>query len=324
MVLASTAAALFPKVASLATSKLGKIGGSLAVGGLAGLFNKGDDIELKDIRTPEQKAAAASLQGLAQTGTGAGITLGGKYGGKLGSYQQSPEELNALQTLTGLAGGDDLSQARSTFMDLANTSFDPSDPKSGYAAYSKALAAAGEESSDVLEREAAITGSRYGTAISGEKRKLAENLQTQRATFLSDLYQRGRQQQLAGAQGLQGLVGTQAGLAGQIQQQAAIERQLKDQQAKEGYTEFKRARMEELSRIDLLQTEASRNPYLGVSSLPGSPSPFSTLANSVLGSIGERAGEGIAEGIFGKKEDSGLSKLLQFGTTKVSNYPRRV
>lgn len=287
--------------------------GALIAGGsaLAGLFGgKNKGTELEDVRSPEQKAAAGTLQSLAQTGSGGGITLGEQFGGSLGSYQQTPGELSALSKLQGISGGQDITQARSTFADLANTQFDPSDPKSGYAAFSKQLAAAGEESANVLEREAAITGSRFSTAIGGEKRKLAENLQLQRQSALASLYNQSRQQQLAGAQGLAGLAGQQAQLAGQEQEQAAIERQLKDQAARDDYSEYKRTRMEELSRINLLQTESNRNPYLGISSLPGSPSPFSSLANSVLSSIGERAGESVSTAIFGEKKSS-LEELLK-------------
>ena len=66
--------------------------------------------------------------------------------------------------------------------------------------------------------------------------------------------------------------------------------------------EFKRQRGEELRRIDLLSAEANRNPFLGISSIPGGQSGFSQLANSVLGSAGQSIGSdpsGFLSGLKG-------------------------
>lgn len=284
------------------------VGTSAALGGLGKLFGGGKKVEPEDIRSQEQIAAQNALQQLAMTGSGAGINLGQAYGGQLGAYDTSGQQ-TAYGQLQGLFGGGALGTAQDTLTKLTNLEFNPDDPSSGYAAFQRQLARAGKEASDVLNRESAITGSRYGTAIAGEKADLASRLADQSATQLANLYNQQQNRALSAASGLQSLAGTQADISLAASNQAAMMNQIKDQQAKDALNEFKRQRSEEMARIDLLQTEANRNPYLGVTSLPGSPSPFSSLANSVLGSIGERAGGSISDMIFGK-EQSDFDKFL--------------
>ena len=290
---------------------------------IGGMFDGGggDDNELEDIRTKEQKAAAAALQQLAMSGSFDGINLGEGYGGTLGAYDTSGQE-TAYNQLMSLYGGGALGTAQDTMTKLTNLEFNPDDPSSGYAAFSRQLARAGEESSDVLNREAAITGSRFGTAIAGEKADLAAQMQDQSGSFLAQLYNQQQNRALQAAQGLTGLAGQQANIAMSASQQAAMVNAIKDQQAKDAYSEYKRQRAEELSRIDLLQTESNRNPYLGVSSLPGSPSPFSTLANSVLSSLGQDIGGNLSGSLsglfnmFGKKTTTPTASDYSFGSAQ--------
>jgi hypothetical protein len=207
--------------------------------------------------TPEQLKSVQALMSLASTGSGGGITLGQGYGGDLGYYQQSPEEMQSLQGLMGLLSGGDMTGARDVYSRMANNKFNPDDPSSGYAAFSRALAKSGAESADVLNREAAMTGSRFGTGIQKQKGELAGDLANQRGMFLANLFNQGENRALQGAGGLQSLAGQEQRIYGQIQQQAEIQRLLKDQQAKEQYNEFKRSRSEELSRIGLMQDQWS-------------------------------------------------------------------
>ena len=91
-----------------------------------------------------------------------------------------------------------------------------------------------------------------------------------------------------------------------------MERNLKNQEAQANFNEFQRQRSEELSRIGLLQTEANRNPLLGISSIPGSPSPFSSLINSVLGGVGQSIGGKIGGNIGSSGGSSGgIAGLLK-------------
>lgn len=252
--------------------------------------------------TPQQRASIEALMGLASTGTGGGITLGQGYGGDLGYYNQAPGELQSLEGLMGLINGGDITGARDTFSRLANNKFNPDDPSSGYAAFSRALAKAGGESQDAINREAARTGGAFGSGRGRDTAGLQADLANQRGSFLANLYNQGENRALAGAQGLQGLVGTQQGLYGQIQEQAQIGRLLKDQQAKERYAEFQRTRGEELSRIGLMQDQW-KNPMGAITTT--SPSLFAQLAPSLFGAIGTAAG-----GPIGKAIGSGFSNLF--------------
>lgn len=233
--------------------------------------------------TPQQRQAIQALMSLASTGSGGGITLGEKYGGDLGYYTQGAGELQALAGLQGLVGGQDITGARDVYARMAGNKFNPDDPSSGYAAFSRALAKAGAEAADVLNREAAMTGGRFGTGIQRQKASLAEDLANQRGQFLANLYNQGENRAMAGAQGLQSLVGTQQNLFQQLASQAAIERLLKDQQAKDQYAEFNRTRNEQLSRIGLMQ-EQWQNP-MGAITKKG-PSTFGAILGEAIPIMG--------------------------------------
>lgn len=262
----------------------GGLSNTLSAFGLGNLFGgkEGED-ELEDARTPEQKAAAAALQQLAMSGSFDGINLGELYGGQLGSYDTSGQQA-AYDQLMSLYSGQDISTARDVYTKLSDTTFNPDDPSSGYAAFSRQLARAGQESSDVLNREAAMTGSRFGTGIQKQKADLAAQMQDQRGSYLAQLYNQQQNRALQAAGGLQGLAGVQSNIAQQASLQAGMINEIKDQQAKDMYNDYKRARAEDLSRISLLQTESNRNPYLGVDLSSGNTG-FSDLANSLLGSM---------------------------------------
>jgi len=124
-------------------SAFGPIGtgiGALAGGALGGFMGGGDDMELQDMRSAEQKRAAAALMQLGETGSYGGITLGEGYGGALGAYDLSGQTLAGQSSLQNLLTSafdpnSDIGKARSTFQGLADTTFDPSDPKTGYAAF---------------------------------------------------------------------------------------------------------------------------------------------------------------------------------------------
>ena len=204
--------------------------------------------------TPEQLSSVKGLQSLASTGTGAGITLGEGFEGPLGNFDVSGQQ-QAQKSLSDLRTGSDLTTARNTFTDLANTEFDPSDPKSGYAAFSKALAREGQKSTDLVNREAARTGGVFGSGRGEELSQVAEGLSLQRGQFLSNLFQNGRAQQLAGAQGLFNIAGQDANVITEISRQAQLENAVKDAEARSALTEFKRVRAEELSRIGLMQDQ---------------------------------------------------------------------
>lgn len=233
--------------------------------------------------TPQQRQSIEALMSLASTGSGGGITLGQKYGGNLGYYNQTPGEIDALQGLQGLVSGGDISGARDVYSRMANNKFNPDDPSSGYAAFSRALAKAGGESQDAINREAARTGGVFGSGRGRDTASLQADLANQRGTFLANLFNQGENRALQGAQGLEGLVGRQQDLFQQLASQSAIERLLKDQQAKDQYSEFQRTRGEELSRLGLMQ-EQWMNPMGSITTK--SPSTFSKIASPLASVAG--------------------------------------
>jgi hypothetical protein len=299
--------------------------GALAGGAMGAFGGGGDDVGLEDMRSPEQKRAAAMLLQLGETGSAGGLTLGERYTGPLGFYEQGTQGLAGGTALENLLRGaysptSDIGRARSIYEGFADLGkFDPSDPRSGYAAFNRALAKSGKEAESALEREAAIQGRRYGTAIGGEKADLAENLNLQRQQRLAEMFQSSQQFAALGAQGFKGLANQVAEIAGLNINYDDYQRQLKNQEAQDRLMEFKRARNEELERIGILQTEANRNPYMGISSIPGSPSPFSQLTGSVLGSFGKQVGTDIAKdgigSIFGSKTKTTSNINLPGGGT---------
>jgi len=204
--------------------------------------------------SPEQLTAVKALESLANTGSGGGITLGQQYPGATGDYQMTQGSQDALSNLQGLYGNASSTAVTDFYTNLLGQKFNPSDPSTGYADFSRALAKAGQESSDVLNREAAITGSRFGTGIQKQKASLSGDLANQRGMFLADLYKDTTSKQLQGASGLQNQQANQANLLSSIFNMSDVQRQLKDQELKDKLNAWTTARGEQLSRIGMMES----------------------------------------------------------------------
>jgi hypothetical protein len=222
--------------------------------GLSGKKKKAQEYEFDpySVYSPQQLDSVYGLQNLASSGEGAGMSLGKAYAGDLGYYQQSQGELDALGGIQGLLNGSDINGARDVYSRMAENKFNPDDPTNGYASFSRALAKAGNESSDALNQEAAMTGSRFGTGIQKQKASLSADMQNQRGSYLADLYNQGEDRALQGASGLQGLIANQQSLFNNVNSLASVERQLKNQQAEDKYAEFVRQQNENYMRIGLM------------------------------------------------------------------------
>jgi len=295
--------AILPAIGSIA----GSAGGQAAIGsgisfGLSKLFGGGgDDEEPTDARTPQQIEAAKMLQSLATTGSGGGINLGEAYTGSLGNFDTTSQEQLGLSQLLGQQPTNQaLTQAQDAFSQFSQSSFDPSvlEPFR--------QAAFREEGAglDRLAQAKAATGSRFGTGFGRDASSLIEGTNLGLQQQLANLFMNNQQVGLQGAQGLASVGGMQGNMQqNQLQNLfnfGGTERNLANQEAQVKFNEFNRQRGETLRRIGLLETEANRNPYLGVSGLPDSPSPFSELISSVLGGLGGSLGTSISEkGILG-------------------------
>jgi len=280
--------------------------------------------------TPEQRASINALMSLASTGTGGGITLGQAYGGNLGNYDMTQGEQQSLAGLQGLVNGQDITGARDVYSRMANNKFNPDDPSSGYAAYSRALAKSGAESQDALNRQAAITGGAFGSGRGRDTASLQADMANQRGSYLAELYNQGENRAMQGAQGMQSLVGTQQNLFQQLASQAEVERLLKDKQAKDQYQEFGRQRTEQLSRIGLMQdqwqTPMSPITTKSASTFSQIAAPLATAAGFMIGGpagamIGSQLGGALGNATSGVSgSSSGYSPTFNMGSQSSSGF----
>lgn len=305
---------------------IGTLIGAGAGGILGGLFGGGKKTSVQDLRTPQQKAADDFLAQLMGTGSAGGINLGQAYTGSLGDFNQTGQEQQGQALLSKMLGGaqnQDINQARGVYSDLANQTFNPSDPSNGFSAFSRQVARATGGANDVLNREAAITGTRYGTGIQKQKKDLAAQQSDSLQTALANIFQNTQQQRLQGAQGLTNIAGQESDQNNQLLNQAAtfgdLQRQLNNQQAQAQYSEFNRQRGEQLSRIDLAKQVSDNYPHMGTNSIPGQ-SPFSGLINSALSNIGYNAGSNNTNStpswlssLF-NRQSSGIGNQFTFGS----------
>jgi len=301
-------AALAPLAMGAAKAGLGAAIG----GGLQSMFGGGGSktttFDPYSLYSPEQLKSVRALESLASTGSGGGLTLGEGYEGDLGHYQQNQGELQALENLQGLFGGQDMTGARDVYSRMANNQFNPDDPSSGYASFSRALAKYGAESQDVINREAARTGGAFGSGRGRDTASLQADMANQRGSFLANLYNQGENRAMQGAQGLQSMISTQQNLLNNIATQSSMERILKDKEMKDRYAEFGRARNEEMKRIGLMQ-DIMGQPF-GTRSMTsaGESGGFSSMIGQaftpmIQGGLNQAVGGmgSMLSGMFGKK-----------------------
>ena len=109
----------------------------------------------------------------------------------------------------------------------------------------------------------------------------------QRQQRLSDIFTNSQQFAALGAQGFTGLANQVSQIAGLNINYDDYQRQLKDKQAKDKLSEFKRAREEELKRLDLMADE--RRDPLGKITMT-QPTAWGKLASSALTAGGAALG----------------------------------
>lgn len=215
-----------------------------------------DTSSLTEMMTDEQKQAQSILAKLAQTGQVGGINTGDQYTGSLGNFTATPTEgmaVNRIYDLLNSGTPSALAKAEDILTKMADTTFDPSDPSSGYAAYQRQVARAQKDADDVINRESAITGNRFGDRILNTKADLAMQGQDMLSTKLADLYNTAQDRSLAGAQGLTNLANVQSGIdmnnITAASQLGGLQRMLDTAKAQAQYGEWKRARNERLGAV---------------------------------------------------------------------------
>lgn len=277
-----------------------------------GLFSSDKTYTLTPQLTPEQQQAQTLLLALANGGNIAGLNLGQSYNGSYGNFTPTGTEQSAIQGINGLLNAGTpsaLTTAENTLTKLADTTFNPSDPSSGYAAYARQVARAQGQANDVINRESAITGNRFGDRILNTKRDLAMQGSDQLATYLANLFNTAQDRAGQAAQGLTSLAGTQNNIALNNLNTAStigsLQRMLDTAKAQAQYQDWQRARNERLgTSVDALNNVWQRQVPYGISSLTTSQqTPFGSLLNAGLGAIGTAVGEPIG-GAIGSKISS--------------------
>lgn len=258
-----------------------------------GIFSsKSKSISLEPMLTDEQKSAQTQLMNLGQLYDLSGF-----------NFNMSPQELKGSSLLNNylVSGTENLDTAADTLTDIASQTFNPQDPSSGFAAYSRQVARAGKQASDQLSRNAAITGSRFSTSAGKDQVDLAAQQSDMLASKLGDLYQNTQAQKIAAAQGL----GQVQELQNQITnnkisaayQYGTRQRDLQNQKAQLAYEEWQRA---ENQRVSGLQSVWGKNVDWGQKSYSySSSSPWSSLASSLLSAAGTGIGTAVAGPIGG-------------------------
>lgn len=261
-----------------------------------GLFSsRSSTTTLDPMLTPEQKQAMAALTQLGTTGQYGDLTLGEGYTGSLGNYDMSQGESlagNKIYEMLQAGSPEGINTARNTMTGIANNKFNPDDPSSGYAAYSRQVARATGQANDVLNREAAITGDRFSTSIGRDKADLAARQGDMLATKLGDLYNTAQDRSLQAAQGLTNLEATNETIGqGRIDNAfnyGGLQRLLKNAEAQAKLQEFTRAREEKLGQVGVLNDVFNRNVQFGqMSTTTKAPSIFSQMfgqVNPIVGS----------------------------------------
>lgn len=249
---------------------------------------------LDPMLTKEQLQAQQMLQQLGATGSAGGLNLGEAYDGSLGNFDMTGMESmsgNRLYDLLNSGTPEGINTARNTLTTLSDTKFNPDDPSSGFAAYSRQVARATGDANDALNREAAITGDRFSTSIGRQKSDLGAQQSDILATKLGELYNASQNRALQAAQGLGGLEATNENInqsrIGAGFQYGGLERDLANAEAQAKMKEFNRQRQEKLSRIDILNNVFNKNVQFGqMSTTKEQPSIFSSILGQVNPLVG--------------------------------------
>ena len=248
-------------------------------------FFGGKKIKQQDLRTPEQLRAQKILLQMASSGN--------PFTGSLGDFSLTGIEQTAGDQIRRNLGtvNPAISQAQGFLTNLAGQGFNPEDPS--FQAFERRLARSTRDQADVLNREAAITGNRFGTAIAGEKADLAERQSDILAQTLGNLFNQAQGRSLGASQAL-GSLGLQSEDLEQSQlNQAlnfgALERGLRDAEAKSRYNEFLRQQQTKFSSAGAV---LGASPQLGVREIE-TQSPFSQLLNTISFGVGQKLGASL-------------------------------
>lgn len=260
-----------------------------------GLFSsKSKTTTLEPMLTDEQKQAMSLLTQFGSTGQ-----LGDFQSGQQYDFSGFDTGLNAselaggelLATSLGSGTPESLTTAQKTLTDIANRQFNPDDPSNEFAAFNRQLTKQTKSADDVLNREAAITGGRFGTGIQKQKQELSSNQSDIASSKLAELYSQLQNNKISAASGLTGIAGMQESIdQGRIQAAYTYgqqQREVQNQKAQMAYDDWQRSRAERMSSISGLESVMNKNVEYGLKSYTKkSPSTFMAMAGEVSPLIG--------------------------------------
>lgn len=283
-----------------------------------GIFSKEKTYNLEPMLTPEQQEAQRLLLQFGSTGQIGNFQAGEGYNGSLGNFTPTATEglaVNRIYDLLNSGTPTALNTAEKTLTGLANTTFNPEDPSSGFNAYKRQVARQVGDANDVINREAAITGNRFGDRILNTKSDLAMQQSDLLSGRLADLYNTSQDRALQGAQGLTNLAGVSDSLQLNRINTAAdvgsLQRLLDSSKAQAQYQDWTRARNERLGSIEGVNSVWTKNvPYDRKSYTTSQSTPWGQLLNAGLGAAGTAIG-GPLGGMIGSQ----IMNLFNSGNT---------
>jgi hypothetical protein len=306
--------------------------GAVAGGLFGGSKKKSVTLDPYAGMTPEQIQSMKLLQQFGATGQIGDFQAGQGYG-NLGDFNFNMTGVenmgqDQLMNLLSSGTGSDMSTASRTLQEMANQKFNPDDPSSGFAAYSRQVARAGKTASDQLNQEAAMTGGRFGTGIQRQKTDLAAQMSDQLGSKLGELYGQTQNQKLQAASGLGNLAQAQDQMNQQRIQAAYTygtrQRELQNQKAQLAYDDWTNARAERMKSISGLQTVLSKGTtpiWGGTTQEYSTPTGFQSFLNGMNGSSGGSGSSGIMSllSMFGGGANNGASSLTASRTPSFMN-----
>lgn len=300
--------------------------GAVAGGLLGGSKKKSVTLDPYAGMTPEQKQAMASLNQFGQTGQLGDFQAGENYDFGGFNYGLNASELAGGQLLDKTMGGTSLTDAQGALTGMVNAQFNPDDPSSGFAAFQRQLARSGKVQSDALNREAAIGGNRFGTAIIKNKADLSAQQSDIAASKLAELWQQTQANKLNAASGLVNINQANQNMVSQAFQVGQQQRAIQNEKAQASYDEWQRARNERLKSIDSLSTVLSKGTTPGLMSYDyKEPTEFQSMLNSFNSSSGSGGIGSIMSMFKGAGSTGGMTstgKTSSFSNTSPYTAPK--
>jgi len=152
--------------------------------------------------TPQQQEIFDLMQNFATTGTyGNLFTAGESYGGELGNYDLSENELLARERLNEMMQGglpESFQLAQNEVAELLGGSYDPYNEQGVYSGFKAGVEREAQEQSDALNRRNSITGDLYATEGVEQQGLLAERTHQTLSNKLAELYETYTGQRIQG------------------------------------------------------------------------------------------------------------------------------